>query len=312
LRILYMGTPEFAIPPLQHILLEGHQIVAVYTPPDKPAGRGRNPAPPPLKTAGFAWGLLVIQVPSLKSGEALERIAALRPECIVVAAFGQILPQAVLDIPRHGCINIHPSLLPRYRGSMPVAASILAGDIFTGVSIMRMDAGLDTGPIYSQAQIPVSAGDTTGSLTAKLSQVSARMLPEVLAGVSSGKLSARPQSRDGANYFGELKKEEGRIDWHDTADSIGRRVRAFQPWPGAFTHWQRKQLKILEAVPLFEKETFEAGRVIELSKEAGTSFGVAAVKGVVGVRKIQMEGKRAMSAEEFLRGQPGILGAVLD
>jgi methionyl-tRNA formyltransferase len=313
LRLVYMGTPEFAIPPLQHLLLEGQQVVAVFTRPDKPAGRGRTSTPPPVKTAALSWNLPVFQVPTLKNVEAAERITALRPEFIVVAAFGQILPQTILDIPSYGCINIHPSLLPKYRGSRPVAASILAGDVFAGVSLMKMDAGLDTGPIYSQAQIPVSQQDTTGTLTGKLSQISARMLLEELLEVSRGKLLPRPQIEAEASYYGELDKNEGKIDWRDSAVNIWRRVRAFQPWPGAFTFWEGKQLKIIEAVPLLPAgPVSEPGRTMELAGTPGSAFGITTGSGILGVRMVQMEGKRAMSSEEFLRGQRKILGSRLE
>jgi len=180
LRVVFMGTPEFAVPPLEHLILNQYQVIAVYTQPDRPAGRGRRLVFPPVKRAAQRWWLTVVQPASLKNTEVVAHLAEFVPDVIVVAAFGQILPQSVLDLPKYGCINLHPSLLPRFRGASPVAAAILAGDEFTGVSIMLMDRGLDTGPVLARAQIPVSLDDTTGSLTDKLSQLAARMLPEVL------------------------------------------------------------------------------------------------------------------------------------
>ena len=179
MRVIFMGTSEFAIPPLKHLILNKYQVVAVYTQPDKPAGRGRSLVSSPLKRAALAWKLLIVQPVSLKSAEVVAQLAAFHPDVIVVAAFGQILPQSVLNVPGYRCINIHPSLLPRFRGASPVVAAILAGDEFTGVSIMLMDRGLDTGPILARAQIPISTQDTTGSLTAKLSLIAAQLLQEV-------------------------------------------------------------------------------------------------------------------------------------
>ena len=312
LRIVFMGTPEFAVPPLEHLMLNRYQVVAVYTQADKPAGRGRSLVSPPLKRAAVTWGLPVVQPVSLKGAEAAEQLVNFHPDVIVVAAFGQILPQSVLDIPRYGCINIHPSLLPRYRGSSPVAAPILAGDEFTGASIMLMDRGLDTGPVLAQAQIPVSPQDTTGSLTDKLSQVAARLLQEVLVSWFRGEITPRPQNEAEATYSGSITKEEGEIDWHLPAVDIWRRVRAFHPWPGSYTRWQGKQLKIIEAVPLPGEASSEAGQVVALApaqKEA--VFGIYTRNGILGVLRVQLEGKQAMSATEFLRGQRQLIGAIL-
>jgi len=189
LRVIFMGTPEFAVPSLERLILNQYQVVAVYTQPDKPAGRGRSLVSPPLKRAAVNWKLPVVQPVSLNRAEVVAQLVGFHPDVIVVAAFGQILPQSVLDIPRYGCINIHPSLLPRFRGAAPVAAAILAGDEFTGVSIMLMDKGLDTGPILVRAQIPISAQDTTGSLTAKLSQVAAQLLLGALVHWPKGELT---------------------------------------------------------------------------------------------------------------------------
>ena len=310
MRVIFMGTPEFAVPSLERLILNHYQVVAVYTQPDKPAGRGRSLVSPPLKRAALTWELPVMQPVSLKRPEVMAQLAGFQPDVIVVAAFGQILPQSVLDIPRYGCINIHPSLLPRFRGVSPIAAAILAGDEFTGVSIMLMDKGLDTGPVLARAQISISAQDTTGSLTAKLSLVAAQLLLEVLSCWLRGELTPQPQNEAEATYSGMLSKEEGEIDWHLSAVEIWRRVRAFQPWPGCYTRWQGKQLKVIETVPLPEEGTLKVGQVIALSKE-GAAFGVKTGDGILGVLKVQLEGKRAMPADEFLRGQRQFTGAIL-
>ncbi|MBI4286122.1 MAG: methionyl-tRNA formyltransferase [Chloroflexi bacterium] len=309
-----MGTPEFAVPPLERLLLSKYEVVAVYTQPDRPSGRGLAPVPSPVKIAALAAGLPVVQPAKLKSPEAVDQLKALQPDVIVVAAFGQILPQSVLDIPRYGCINIHPSLLPKHRGASPVAAAILAGDEFTGVSIMLLDKGMDTGPVLALAQVPVAGQDTTGTLTAKLSLVGAWMLPDVLVRWTRGALSPRPQDDSKATYSVPLNKEEGEIDWRLPAVVLWRRVRAFQPWPGCYTRWQGKQLKIIEVVPLPGEQGAEPGTVIAVApvrRHTEVAFGVATGDGVMGISQVQLEGKRAMSAAEFQRGQRQILSAVL-
>ncbi|TET66479.1 MAG: methionyl-tRNA formyltransferase [Dehalococcoidia bacterium] len=314
LRVIFMGTPEFAVPCLEHLIINQYQVVAVYTQPDKPVGRGRSLASPPVKRAALTWRLPVVQPVSLRGAEVVEQLASFHPDIIVVAAFGQILPQSVLDIPKYGSINIHPSLLPRFRGASPVAAAILAGDDFTGISIMLMDAGLDTGPILSKAQISISALDTTGSLTAKLSQVAARVLQEVLPCWLRGELSPQPQNEAEATYSSPITKEEGEIDWHLPAIDIWRRVRAFHPWPGCYTRWRGRQLKIIEAVPLPQESPLDAGQVVGLTPVRGgtkAAFGVGTGDGMLGVLEVQLEGKRAISAAEFLRGQRQFIGAIL-
>ena len=312
LRVIFMGTPEFAVLPLEHLILNQYQVVAVYTQPDKPAGRQGSPLPSPVKRAALSWKLPVVQPVSLKGTEAVEQLAEFHPDVIVVAAFGQILPQSVLDIPSCGCINLHASLLPRFRGASPVAAAILAGDEFAGMSIMLMEKGLDTGPVLARAQIPIFPQDTTGSLTAKLSRIAAQLLLEVLPRWFKGELTPQPQSDAGATFCGPISKEEGEIDWHLSAIDIWRRVRAFQPWPGCYTRWQGKQLKIIEAVPLPGETSSEVGQVVALTpaqKEA--VFGIYTGNGILGVLRVQLEGKQAMSATEFLRGQRQLIGAIL-
>jgi len=314
LRVVFMGSPEFAIPPLEHLILNQFQVVAVYTQPDKPAGRGRSVVSPPLKRTAVAWELLVVQPVSLKEPEAVAQLAGFHPDVIVVAAFGQILPRSVLDIPRYGCINIHPSLLPKFRGASPVAAAILAGDEFTGVSIMLMDKGLDNGPILARAQIAISGQDTTGSLTARLSLIGAQLLQDVLVRWLRGELTPQPQNEAEATYSGSISKEEGEIDWHLSAIDIWRHVRAFQPWPGCYTRWQGRQFKIIEALPLPGERTLETGQVVALTPTRERSravFGVYTGDGILGVCQVQLGGKRAMSAAEFLRGQRQFIGAIL-
>ncbi len=314
MRFVFMGSPQFAVPPLEHLLVNNYQVAAVYTQPDRPAGRGRALVSPLVKRVAVAWGLPVVQPASLKQAGVVEQLTGFTPDVIVVAAFGQILPQSVLAMPRLGCINIHPSLLPRFRGASPVASAILAGDEFTGVSLMLMDEGLDTGPILARAQIPISAQDTTGSLTAKLSWLGARLLLEVLSYWLRGQLTPQPQSEAEASYCGPITKEEGEIDWRLPAIDIWRRVRAYYPWPGCYTTWRGRQLKIVEAVPLPEERTFKVGQVVALTsvpEGSKAGFGVYTGDGVLGVSRVQLEGKQVLSAAEFLRGQREFMGAVL-
>lgn len=306
-----MGSPEFALYPFYQLLANGHEIAAVYTRQDKSAGRGLAPAETPVKKAALALNLNIVQEPTLKNPQAVQKLAAFQPEAIVVAAFGQLVPQPVLDLPLYGCLNIHPSLLPLYRGASPVPAAILAGDEFAGVSLMRLDAGWDTGPIFGRAQIPILPLDTAGSLTAKLFRIGAQMLLEVLAALPAGRLKPRPQDATRGSYSPEIAREQGRIDWRHSAVEIWRQVRAYQPWPGAYTLWRGKQLKVLEAVPLVGVPDAEPGQVVLVTTSGGASSpspGVATGNGILGLLKLQIEGKRTLTAEEFLRGQRDFAG----
>ena len=314
MRLVFMGTPEFSVPPLERLVLNHYQVVAVYTQPDKLSGRGRSLVSSPLKKVAEALKLPVVQPASLKGAEAVAQLAGFQPDVIVVAAFGQILPQSILDVPAYGCINIHPSLLPKYRGASPVAAAIMAGDEFTGVSIMLMEKGLDSGPVLARAQIPIASQDTTGSLTTKLALVASQLLLDVLVFWLKGELDPKPQDEAEASYSALITKEDGEIDWQMSAIDVWRRVRAFQPWPGCYTRWQGRRLEIIEAVPLAQETALELGRVIALTPAMGPpelAFGIHTGNGILGVLRVQPEGKRAMSAAEFLRGQRQFIGAIL-
>lgn len=310
LRVVFMGTPEFAVPSLEYLILNQYQVVAVYTQPDKTAGRGRSPVFSPVKRAALRRGLPVMQPASFKEVAVVAQLAGFHPDVIVVAAFGQILPRAVLEVPAYRCLNIHPSLLPEFRGASPVATAILTGSVFTGVSIMLMGSGMDTGPVLARAQIPIAAQDTTGSLTAKLSRISAQLLLDVLPSWLRGELTPQPQDEAKVTYSHRLSKQAGEIDWNLSAVEIGRQVRAFHPWPGSFTGWQGKQLKIIEAVPLPGEGALETGRVVALDR-GGVVFGVNTGDGILGVLVVKLEGKRAMTAAEFLRGQRQFIGVKL-
>ncbi len=250
MRTVFMGASDFSVPGLERLILCGHKLVAVYTQPDKPAGRGRAPAFSAVKRLALEHEIKVMQPPNFKGPGAIESLARLRPDVIVVAAFGMILPREVLAIPSLGCLNIHPSLLPRHRGPSPVQGAILAGDEWTGVSIILMDEGVDTGAILSQCRVAIEPRDTAESLTKKLAQASAQLLEETLPRWDSRSLAPKPQEEEGASYTRLFAKEDGEIDWHLSAVAIWRRVMAFYPWPGCYTRWQGKMLKVIEAIPL--------------------------------------------------------------
>ena len=302
-----MGSPQFAVTPLEELHQAGYALAAVYTKPDKPSGRGREMVFSPVKRAALALGLPVVQPRSLKTGEALAELAEFKPDVVVVAAYGQILPPAVLAVPPLGCLNIHPSLLPRHRGAAPVVSTLLSGDSWAGTSIMLMDEGLDTGPVLARASLPVRAEDTAGTLADKLSLVSSHLLLDVLPRWAAGSLKAQPQDNAQATLFKTMSKEAGEIDWHLPAVEIWRRVRAFQPWPGAFTRYQGKILKVIEAFPVPCRSDEPPGRVIGL----GRGFGVVTGDGVLEIQRVQIEGRQVITAADFARGQRGFSGALL-
>jgi methionyl-tRNA formyltransferase len=311
MRIVYMGTPEFSVPPLEYLLKSEYQVIAVYTQPDRPTGRGRSLEQSPVKKVALEHNVEVFQPVRLRNTDEVERLAGLKPDLILVAAFGQILPRSVLDIPRFGCLNIHPSLLPRFRGATPIPSAILAGDKETGVTIMLMDAGMDTGPIVTQIIVGIEPDDTTESLTGRLSQAGVRLLAETLPLWFDGSLKSQPQDGSKATYTAPISKEDGLVNWQMGAEEISRRFRAFYPWPGCYTFWRGKSLKILEAIPLHKERTQTPGKVIALTSGQSATVGVETKNGVLGLLRIQLEGKRALTAAEFLLGQREFVGSVL-
>lgn len=306
-----MGTPEFAIPVLKALIDGSYSVVAVYTRPDKRAGRGQQIVPSPVKRLALSQGLEVVQPHSLKAIDAIEKLARFAPELIVVAAFGQILPPEILGLPKFGCLNVHPSLLPRYRGPSPIATAILQGDEVTGVTIMLLDAGMDSGPILAQREVPISAENTAGSLTEKLAQVGAQLLMETLPLWIEGQIEARAQEESQASYTRAIIKSDGEIDWRLPALELWRRVRAFDPWPGCYAWWRGKRLKLVKVVPLVGEKSAEPGRVVALSSPAPATIGVGTGDGILGLVRVQLEGKREISVEEFVRGQRDFVGSYL-
>jgi methionyl-tRNA formyltransferase len=302
-----MGTPEFAVPTLRS-LDDQHQVVGVVTRPDRRAGRGRRLVESPVKQVALERGLPTFQPEALGGPEPLARLAAWRPDAIVVAAFGQLLPGPVLDLPLHDCLNVHASLLPRYRGAAPIAAAILNGETVTGVTIMRMDEGLDTGPILAQAECPIAPDDTTGSLTAKLAELGAGLLLKTLDGWLEGTIQARPQDDAQATYCSQLEKKDGLLDWGQPAAYLDQQIRACDPWPGAFTRWQGQRLKVLGARPLPDWQgEGQPGQVIEIGK----AIGVVTGQGALELLEVQLAGKKPMAAAVFARGQRDLIGGSL-
>ncbi|GAC1369837.1 MAG: methionyl-tRNA formyltransferase [Ktedonobacteraceae bacterium] len=322
LRIIYMGTPHFAVPALEALIAgsapgallpAGLEVVTVITRPDKPAGRGREVVFSPVKQSALAHDIPVWQPGSFKKSENSEALAAHHADLYIVAAFGQILPQKVLDQPRHGTLNIHASLLPRHRGADPIAESIVQGDHETGVSIMLLDAGIDTGPVLLSKSMPLTGEETTGTLTEQLARLGAQALLEALPLWIAGKIAPQPQDDARATHTRMLSKEDGAISWSLPAAVLARKVRAYQPWPTAFTHWRGKVLKIIAAhTRSVELDASTQPGTVSVQEEAGHKvLAIATGAGLLLVKQLQLEGKKALGAEEFLRGYGQIVGEVL-
>ncbi|MEW8257905.1 MAG: methionyl-tRNA formyltransferase [Candidatus Thiodiazotropha taylori] len=297
LKIIFAGTPDFAASALQALLTTEHHVVAVYTQPDRPAGRGRKVQFSPVKQLAVEHDLEVFQPKTLKDPQAQQILAQHQADLMVVVAYGLLLPQAVLDTPRLGCINIHASLLPRWRGAAPIQRAILAGDEMSGVTIMQMEAGLDTGPMLSIRSTPIDAKETGGSLHDRLAELGSAALIEVLPGLSEGSVEAIPQDDSQANYASKLDKEEARIDWSQSAVQIDRQVRAFNPWPVAHCLYGDKVMRVWNSEVVSADGSASPGQVVATAK---TGFDVATGEGVLRISQLQMPGKRAMSAGDFL------------
>jgi methionyl-tRNA formyltransferase len=297
LRIAYAGTPDFAVPALDAVCADGHLIVAVYTQPDRPAGRGQAVTASPVKRRALELGLRVEQPATLRTPEAAEQLRGLGLDLMVVAAYGLILPPAVLEASRLGCWNIHASLLPRWRGAAPIQRAILAGDAGTGITIMRMDAGLDTGPMLLARPVPIGAREHAGALHDRLATLGAAALVEAIREWLAGGIVEAPQPADGATYAHKIRKEEALIDWSAPAAAIDRQVRAFDPWPVAETRWDGRQLRVWSAEPLTYPGSAGPGKVVEA---AGGRIVVAAGEGALGITRMQLAGRRPVTAAEFL------------
>jgi len=299
-RILFAGTPDFSVPPLKALIEAGLAPVAVYTQPDRPAGRGRKLMASPVKQLALEHGLEVLQPVNFRSPEAVAQLQALEADLMVVVAYGLILPQAVLDAPRRGCINIHASLLPRWRGAAPIQRALLAGDSETGITIMQMEAGLDTGPVLLKRQTPIGERESGGELHDRLSLLGAEALMAALPGVLEGTLQPAPQDDALACYAHKLEKAEATIDWRQSAVEIDRKVRAFNPWPVAQTVFEDGVLRIWRSEPLEGGSDLPPGNVLACSRDG---IDVATGQGVLRITRLQPAGKRAMTAADFLNAR---------
>lgn len=305
-KIVFMGTPEFAVNSLR-ALIQHHEVIGVVTQPDRPAGRGNAVKVSPIKQVALEHHIPVFQPEKIRKPEAIDHLAQWDADAYVVAAFGQILPQRLLDIPPYGSINVHASLLPRWRGAAPIQACIRAGDHQTGITIMKMDAGLDTGPMLMHRAIPIAPDETGQSLHDKLAQLGADLLIEALPKYFSGEITPIPQPEEGVTFAPQIKKEEGLINWSEPAIVIERLIRAFTPWPGTYTFWDGKQLKIHAGY--VGDGTVPIGKVMVVGDENRIAIGTG--DGLFCPTEVQLEGKKRVSIADFIRGYPSFVGAVL-
>jgi methionyl-tRNA formyltransferase len=313
MSLVFAGTPEFAVPSLRALHDVGHEIALVITQPDRPAGRGRALTPSPVKSAALSLGLPILQPETFRAPGIADHLRSLDADAFVVVAYGEILRPEILSIPTRGVLNVHASLLPRWRGASPIPAAILAGDTETGVTIMLMDEGLDTGPILTQRSIPIADEDTTATLTPRLAELGAGLLSETLPRWLADDLTALPQDDATATTCRTLRKEDGRIDWRKPADHVSRMVRAYDPWPGAYTALNGETLRIWRARPSAREEApTPAGTVVFLTEINGEKgFTVQTGDGLLAVLEAQRAGRRRMTSSELLAGMPGLIGSVL-
>ena len=308
LRIVYAGTPEFAVPALDALCATQHKVVAVYTQPDRPAGRGRVLTASPVKQCAQIHALPVEQPLNFRDASTVEQLCSYQPDVMVVAAYGLILPQAVLDIPRFGCINIHASLLPRWRGAAPIQRAILAGDAETGVTIMRMEAGLDTGPMINKRGFALTASDTTASVHDRLSTLGATLLIQVLNNLSEALHQAIPQPQDGVTYAKKLSKDEAVLDWSLPAEQLDRQIRAFNPWPMAETRLHDQQLRVWRAAVMPNGHNKIPGTVLAANNNG---IQVACGGNVLNLLEVQLAGRNRLSAAEFIKSHHQLTGVQL-
>lgn len=308
MRVVFAGTPDFSVPVLQSILDSGHSVVAVYTQPDRPAGRGRKLRPGPVKRLALQHDLEVFQPLSLKDRNEQQRLAALQPDLMVVVAYGLLLPQAVLNIPRRGCVNLHASLLPRWRGAAPIQRAILAGDAETGVCLMQMEAGLDSGPVLAEVRTPIGAHDTGGSLHDRLSRLAADLLAEHLNDLEAGRLQPQVQDESRVTYAHKLDKAEAGIDWSRDAVALERRVRAFNPWPVAQARYDGQSLRVWRATAVDVDTSAVPGTVVAAGRDG---IDVACGRGCLRLLEIQLPGGKRLEAADFLNAR-SVAGVVLE
>lgn len=300
MRVIFMGTPDFATGTLEEIVLAGHEVVGVVTQPDKPKGRGKNLMPTPVKEVAVKYNLPVYQPKKVREPEVVELLRGLKPDVIVVAAFGQIISKEILEMPKYGCINVHASLLPAYRGAAPIQWAVINGDKESGVTIMQMDEGIDTGDMIEKVVVPIAEDETGGSLFDKLSQAGAKLCVKVLQDLEDGKAVREKQPEESTTpYARMIDKKMGAIDWEKPAKEIEQLIRGLNPWPSAYTRLQGKTLKIWKAEVLLEHSQEAPGQITEVTKD---SIVVQTGQGRLKILELQLEGKKRMDAASFLRG----------
>ena len=315
MRIVFMGTPDFSVPALKALVEAGHQVIAVVTQPDKPKGRGKEVQMTPVKIQAMEYGIPVYQPAKVREASFVEVLKGLEADAYVVIAFGQILPKAVLELPKYGCINIHASLLPKYRGAAPIQWCVIDGERETGITTMMMDVGLDTGDMLEKAVIPIEEKETGGSLHDKLSMAGGDLILSTLKKLEEGTLVRTPQTDEGTCYAKMLTKSLGDIDWNQGAVSIERLIRGLNPWPSAYTMWNGKTIKIWAADVIAGREAAEFLSESGVPAETGTAPGTVVCSdkrrlvvctggGLLSIRELQMEGKKRMDTPAFLRGYP--------
>lgn len=300
LRIIFAGTPEFAAEHLQTLISSTHEVVAVYSQPDRPAGRGRKLTASPVKALAVESQIPVYQPLNFKESEAVEELKSLNADLMVVVAYGLILPQVVLDAPHLGCVNVHASILPRWRGAAPIHRALLAGDVKTGVTIMQMDAGLDTGDMLIKAECDILPADTSQVLHDRLIEVGSPALVEALSQLENGSAKPVKQNSDLANYAHKLEKAEGLIDWELSAAQIDRQIRGFTPWPGAFTQWQGENVRVHSASLSSDSSNKDSGSIIQMDN---SGFHVATGDGILVIETLQLPGKKAMAVKDILNAR---------
>ena len=315
MRIVFMGTPDFSVPALKALVEAGHQVIAVVTQPDKPKGRGKEVQMTPVKIQAMEYGIPVYQPAKVREASFVEVLKGLEADVYVVIAFGQILPKAVLELPKYGCINIHASLLPKYRGTAPIQWCVIDGEGETGITTMMMDVGLDTGDMLEKAEIPIEEKETGGSLHDKLSMAGGDLILSTLKKLEEGTLVRTPQTDEGTCYAKMLTKSLGDIDWNQGAVSIERLIRGLNPWPSAYTMWNGKTIKIWAADVIAGREAADFLSESGVPAETGTAPGTVVCSdkrglvvctggGLLSIRELQMEGKKRMDTPAFLRGYP--------
>ena len=305
MRIIFAGTPEFAAQTLTALLETEHTLCAVYTQPDRPAGRGRKLTASPVKKIALEHNIPVEQPLNFKDQTDQDTLANYQADLMIVVAYGLLLPQTILDTPTRGCINIHASLLPRWRGAAPIQRAILAGDTETGVCIMQMEAGLDTGPVLARTTCPISGDDTTQQLHDRLAELGASTLIKILPNLAEHQNKAQPQNDVDSTYAAKLQKTEANIDWQQHADNIVRQINAFNPWPIAQTQWQEKTLRIWSAIDIKISHNTTPGAVLNVDKKG---IDIACGQGILRITQVQAPGKRAMAVNDFLNANPLSIG----